>query len=341
VYLLCILLFNIGSVYGRDCKTADQYSKDNQFLKFFDECWVDTSNLRILSSAAAQLQDWFNTETYPVYIMVVMILIPYLFFTDDTANDDAARGNCIRLRGYVLLMKIGFAISIVPWLWAAFRQDRPCVCMNASGEYVPLAEDKWGMPSNPALAATVMGMHVAEAISYPLGIFFILIMSATGLLVGDYSIGQVIVAILIGIAFHFYSTRSFIYLRIVDFLVSFVVGVVILLVAKHQYPDGLNFSFSVNFLIGLTWQLYALALTFITFDFGFVKEAMRRTTRNLHEVDFLYYRSLNAPSSADEDRAQLPHETLYLTVATSVLFVVLCALRISAPYMDDLLGIAV
>jgi len=294
--------------------------------------------LKILGNAALLLQTWFNTDTYPIYIMIVIFLIPHLFFTDEIANDDAARGNCMRLRGYVLLMKIGLVITVVPWLWASFRQERPCVCKDDKGEYVPLNPNSWGMPSEGAFASSVIGLHVAEAVSFPLGIIFILIMATEGLLVGDYSIGQVIVGIAFGVAYHMYSSHTYIYFRILDLLLSVVAGVIALLVTKHQYPVGLDFSFSVEFLVGLVWQLYALSLIIVTFDFGFVKEAFRRTTRNLHEVDFLYYRSLNAPP-AGEDRAQLPHEAIFLTLVTTLLFITLCALRISTPYIDNLLSI--
>lgn len=82
-------------------------------------------------------------EMYPVYVVVVIFTISLVCFSENAGADDIAtyvvvlhqnidslwyRGNCTRLHGYAVIMRLGLVISMVPWLWASLTQERPCVC---------------------------------------------------------------------------------------------------------------------------------------------------------------------------------------------------------------------
>jgi len=145
VTLLCFHVYNVQCT--RDCKTTEDYASEAPFLQFFDECFLDTTTVNAWASIATQFQSWFNIDSYPVYIMVAIFVISLMFFSDTLSPDDAAKGNCIRLQAIVMLTRIGLVISMIPWLWAALTQERPCVCRVDSNHDYQQIFPMWGMPS--------------------------------------------------------------------------------------------------------------------------------------------------------------------------------------------------
>lgn len=334
-----VLSINVYNVSGepRDCKTTEDYSSESAFLQFFDECFLDTTSVNAWASIATQFQNWFNIEVYPVYITIVIFIITLLFFSDNISGDDAARGNCVRLQAIVMLMRTGLVISMIPWLWAALSQERPCVCrVDSNHDYTPLFTT-WGMPSGASVISTVIGLQVVQYLNIPLGVIFILLACASALVTGEYSTGQVIVGILFGVAIYVYTSRTPIFMRAADLVMTVIAGLITLYVTKSQFPAQ-DFSFAIYFLIGIAWQLYAFVLVLLTYEWDFVRMAIRRSSHNLHPVDFMYYKPLNSPPS-DQEASQYPGEATWITVATVVMFLVLCGLRISTQYLNDMLSV--
>jgi len=333
--VLSVLLLAHTVSCQRECKTTDDYDLEVPFVRFFDTCYLDTSEVNAFGSIAAQFHTWFSIELYPVYVVVAIFTITMVSFSENAGSDDVAMGNAKRLHAYVVIMRLGLVISMIPWLWAALTQERPCVCRYSPvGEYLPFIPI-WGMPSDTAFAGTVVGFHIMQSFNIPLGIIFTLLSCAATVVAGQFSIGQVIVGLLFGVAIHFYSTRTPIFARLFDFVATLIGGLVCLFVQKSHYPAQ-DFSFSVFFFIGIAWQLYGFALVLLTYEWEFVKVVIRRSTSNLHHVDFMYYKPLNSnPSDSSSSEFKYPHDTLWITIATVVLFLVLCGLKVATQYMND------
>lgn len=339
VITLSVFVNNVnGAAPGLDCQTSDAYSRESKFLRFFDECFLDTSDVNAWGSIATQFQSWFNEQSYPIYVSVIIIVITLLFFAESVSDEDAARGNCVRLQAIVMVARLGLVISMIPWLWASLSQDRPCVCKVPGTEtFVPLIPI-WGMPSGASFAGTVIAAHVSQYLNIPLGIIFGLLACASALVTGQYSTGQVVVGILFGAAIYVYTSRTPIFMRAADLIMTIIAGVIALFVTKSQYQQ-LDFSFAVLFLIGIAWQLYSLVLVLVTYDMDFIRVAIKRSSHNLHAVDFMYYKPLNSNPASHEKASQYPHEAMWITVATAVLFAVLCGLSISTQYIDSMLAV--
>lgn len=289
-----------------------------------------------MGQIAVQLQLWFNEDTYPVYILVAILVILFCMVKDSRGNDDLARYNFIRLQGILLLIRIGLAISMTPWLWAAIQQQRPCYCSIDGGPMQPLKVTWWGMPSGLTFVSSVLAAHLMTTLSIPIGIIFTLLMGATAIVSGQYSFGQSVVGIVLGFVLHVYSIRTPIFMRIVDFFLSLIGGFIALAIAMRNYRNN-DFSFAIMFLAGLAWQVYAFTLLFVAFEWGFMKKAISQALHSLHDVDFLYFRPLNShSSSSDLEPPPFNVEVYWTTFLTTVLFLVLCGLRILAPYLDNL-----
>jgi len=334
IYVVLVVLLLANTVSSdRECKTTDDYDGEAPFLRFFDACFLDTSKVNVWGNSAMQFHNWFTMEMYPIYVVVVLFTISLISFSDNAGADDIAMGNYTRLHAYVVIMRLGLVISMVPWLWAALTQERPCVCRVGQGnEYLPLIPI-WGMPSDSAFAGTVVGFHIMRSFNIPLGIIFTLLACAATVVAGQFSIGQVIVGVLFGVFIHFYTTRTPIFVRFVDFVATLIGGLVCLYVQKAHYPAQ-DFRFAVYFFVGIVWQIYGFVLMILTYEWEFVKVVIRRSTYNLHHVDFMYYKPLNSPPS-DSGEFKFRHETLWITIATVVLFVVLCGLKVATQYMND------
>eukprot|EP00026_Physarum_polycephalum_P012105 Phypoly_transcript_12378.p1 GENE.Phypoly_transcript_12378~~Phypoly_transcript_12378.p1 ORF type:complete len:357 (+),score=32.31 Phypoly_transcript_12378:60-1130(+) len=336
---LCLCIISEAKPTPPHCITNPSFNDTNKFTKFFDKCFIDSSEINILGQMAKQLQMWFNEQTYPVYIVVSLLVLLFCVVKDSRGNDDMARYNFIRLQGMFLLMRIGLAISMTPWLYSAIQQQRPCYCSVDGGSPQPLGDETWwGMPSGLAFASTVLAAHFMTTLNIPFGILCIIVMGATSIVSGQYSFGQTIVGIVFGLVLHIYSIRTPIFMRIIDFIISLVAGFIAIAFAMHKYHNN-DFSFSIAFLAGLAWQVYAFTLLFVAFEWGFMRKSMTQSVHSMHGVDFLYFRPLTSSSSAvqsiDLEAPTYSVECYWTIFLTFVLFLVLCGLRVLAPYLNN------
>lgn len=336
--IVLVLLSMIGQTVadnsGRTCETNPTYSDENMFARFFDRCYIDSTEANVLGQVAEQLQIWFKDENYPVYILVSLLVILFCVVRDSRGNDDMARYNYIRLQGILLLMRMGLAISITPWMWAAIRQERPCYCSYDGSVPLPLDNVRWwGMPSGITFTSSLVAAHFMGTISIPFGILWIIIMGGASIASGQFSFGQSIVGVVLGLVLHLYSIRTPLYMRIVDFFISLVAGFIAIALAMKAFTSS-DFSFAIYFLIGLAWQVYAFTLQFVSFEWGFMKRALTLPLHTLHDVDFMYFRPLNSPTT-DSEPPSFKTECFWTVLLTAMLFVVLCGLHVLAPRLND------
>lgn len=101
----------------------------------------------------------------------------------------------------LLLIRVGFAISISPWLASLIKQQRPCYCSEGNTQYL-LHQRKtinhwiddgktynfyvagWGMPAGITFTSTLIAMHFIESLSIPIGVLWIIIMWAASIASG-------------------------------------------------------------------------------------------------------------------------------------------------------------
>jgi len=325
----------------------------NSFVDFFNDCTVDTTEWNVVASSAQQLLDWFFPTTFPVYIVILIFFLPHAFGSNSPDSEHAARGSSIKLHLLLLLLRISFIVSVVPWMWAAIRQDRACKCReNNTQPYLP-PFSPWGMPSVESAVSTVVGLHIAQYVNLPLGILFTVFLVPAGIPIGHYSFGQVLVGFVLGLVVHIYSIRTPLLMRIVDMILSLIAGLVVLYYMKN-HTEYVDFTFSVMFLEGIVWQFYTLIIIVVVFDVEFIKLILKKSTHAVHIVDFLYYQPVNdyrpltnaAASSTPNvgvggagPWSRHPHEGKWVGFYTIILFVLLCGLKILTPYMNQALSI--
>jgi len=335
-YFIFVFAVLISISAALDCKTNPSFEDKNKAELFFDQCFLDTTHANVFGQSAKQLQTWFNESTYPIYILVSLMVLLFCVIKEIRGNTDIARYNFIRLQGLLLLIRVGLAISITPWMVSAIRQQRPCFCSYDDGKTYNLYIQGWGMPAGITFASTIVAMHFIEALSIPIGIIWMLIMWAVSIASGQYSFGQGMVGIVLGVVLHFYSTRTPMFLRIIDFFITLIAGFTIIFLAMKDYPL-MDFSFAANFLVGLCWQIYAFIMLWVAFESDFMKKALRKSVHTLHDVDFLYFRPLTSHVSVDADDAPpFSTEAIWTVVITSILFIVLCGLQVLAPFLNDI-----
>jgi len=131
----------------------------------------------------------------------------------------------------------------------------------------------WCMPSEEVLMGTVLIMHLLERFSIFVGIPALLLLPSTAILAGESSVGQMITALAIGILYHFYSTRTPLILRSIDFVVTLVGGIIALFVTKNFYST-VDFSYTMYFWEGLIYQLFCILMLVLCFSMAFMKRIM-------------------------------------------------------------------
>eukprot|EP01112_Ceratiomyxa_fruticulosa_P015997 TRINITY_DN4797_c0_g1_i1.p1 TRINITY_DN4797_c0_g1~~TRINITY_DN4797_c0_g1_i1.p1 ORF type:complete len:367 (-),score=42.77 TRINITY_DN4797_c0_g1_i1:95-1195(-) len=359
--LFCVSFVSfLHTTWGLNCiQNPAMMNSTNPFVELWNLCMADPFETNIWSSIGFQLQQWFSTDTYPLYIVTILFFMPFTFWRNSNDSDYVSRGNSIRLHLLFLLMRIGLVMSTIPWLWAAVREARPCLCYDAvSNKYIiPNQDSQWGMPSGQVAMSTLIGLHLAQFVSVPAGLVFTVGMIPVGLPTADHSLGQIIVGFVFGIIVHVYSTRTPLLLRFFDMIAALIAGLVCFFVVKDQnkYDD---FSFSTTFLEGIAWQLYTMIILAVIFDTEFIRLILKKSFVAVHIVDFLYYQPVQdpdnsiklfssskglstsqGPSSSEGPYLQFPSEFKWLTFYTIILLIILCGLRIMTPYLDGALAL--
>ena len=131
------------------------------------------------------------------------------------------------------------------------------------------------------------------AVSLLVGFALPVVLGAAAVLVGAASLGQVLVAITIGVVLHLYQTRTPGFLRVFECLLSLAGALTAAFVRKQKTPstDLTNMS---EYFASLAWQIAGLVLPLLWFDWALAKETLRKSVSALHQVDFLFYIPLNS-----------------------------------------------
>jgi len=162
--------------------------------------------------------------------------------------------NFLHRLGYSLLLSLAFFVI--------FKQKRPCSCPNEGA--MRSIGSKYGMPSSESLTAGLFGSLIIDHAPYcwPIitrivGVVLIFWASGSVLVVGQNSMGQVIVGVLMGIILYFYSTRVPQCMIFVDAALESIAAIIAVRLDDTHYnpndPDNLN-----------AWLFWGLGVEFFT-----------------------------------------------------------------------------
>jgi len=343
--VLLVLLIIDQSVASTDtCVSNPRNDISSDAVKIFNGCYKDNTPDNVPYYMAQQVNTWFSLDLYLQYLLLILFVIPYIAFSEDTDGErettmeSSARANRARLSTVFLMFRVDLAYSMNFWLKTTIKQERPCVCefegMPFTAYVLGSENGIWGMPSGDTTAASVIGFAMIESLNPLLGFVLMALVGAARVLVGVHSIGQVLAAVGVGLAIHFYGTRTPNYFRVLDVLLNLIAGLVVFFVTKHDHPDY-DLTFSVYFLNGFIWQIFAFIMMFVMYDIKFIKSIIRKAPAQMDIPDFLYYLPLNQPVTTLNP--QNMHEGKWMLFWVAMLFLSLGGLQILAPHLNSIL----
>jgi hypothetical protein len=251
-----------------------------------------------------------------------------------TLTDTKRRSSCIGWR---------LRLRLCVWLQPVIQQAH-AVCLRR--KRVAHAAITTRMPDADSAALMMLSAFIIEHLSVPIGILLPLLFAAAQVITGFYSIGQVVTGLAIGGVMHLLQTRTPGFVRIVEFALS-LIGSVVAFVLVKRFDATVDVSQGALAFSGALWQLAALLMPVIWFDWSLVKEALRKAPSTLHPVDFLYYVPLLEASvqfnltEPEQDLAgnskllRKERRLLQTTLLLSALMILLAGVRVAQPHLND------
>jgi hypothetical protein len=284
-----------------NCSTAVELASNSSFVAFFNGCHRDPLlSVGAFGFVGNELRAWFAAPTLLLAASLAIVLLPFFQLPtrlNASPSDTLSRLHFSRFHAAQLLYRIAFAYSLASWLQVAVQQPSPCVCTDSlSTNPVPQLPHN-GMPDADSAALMVAAAFVAEHVSLPLGLVVPLLFGAAQVVTGFYSVGQALTGLAMGGLLHLLQTRTPGFVRVIEFSLS-LIGSVVAFVLIKRYSSWSDISPGAAALSGALWQLAALLLPLIWFDWTLVKETLRKSPHTLHPVDFLYYVPLLNSSAA-------------------------------------------
>lgn len=285
--------FAIGSGHA-NCSTAAAMQSNSSFVAFFNGCHRDPLlSVGVFGFLGSELRAWFTAHTLLLAVALAIVLLPFFQLParlNGSPSDTLSRLHFSRFHAAQLLYRVAFGFSLASWLQVAVQQPSPCVCGDdaaGSPNAAPLLPHN-GMPDADSCALMVAAAFVIENVSAPLGVVVPLLFGAAQVITGFYSVGQALTGLAMGGVLHLLQTRTPGFVRVIEFSLS-LIGSVVAFVLIKRYSSWSDISPGAAALGGALWQLAALLLPLIWFDWTLVKETLRKSPHTLHPVDFLYY----------------------------------------------------
>jgi hypothetical protein len=303
-----LVSFSVGNG-NVTCVTTPSLATNNSFVDFFNACHRDpVLSVGPFGYVGNELRAWFTAHNLLLAVTLAIVLLPFMQLParlNGPASDALSRLHFSRFHAAQLLYRIAFAFSLSAWLQVVVQQPSPCVCTEALStngvDPAPATEPLLahnGMPDGNTAALVVVAGFLVENVSIPLGIVLALLFGAAQVLTGLYSVGQVLTGVAIGALLHLLQTRTPGVVRVIEFSLSLTGTIVAFVLVKRYNGAKSDISPGSVALAGALWQLTALLMPLIWFDWTLVKETLRKAPATLHPVDFLYYVPLLSSSSA-------------------------------------------
>lgn len=330
--------------------TSNPLVDTNATMAFMNACQRDPwLSVGLAGFLGAELRTWFLAHNLLLAVLLATTLLPYFQLSAAAARHAAAppsetlaRLHFDRFQASQLLYRVAFALALCLWLQPVIQQPTPCVCANSVA--VPTAA--FGMPDADSAALMVLSAFLIEHLSIPIGILLPLLFAAAQVITGFASIGQVLTGLAIGGVLHLLQTRTPGFVRVIEFSLS-LVGTIVAFVLVKRYDASIDVSAGAVALAGALWQLAALLMPVIWFDFSLVKETLRKAPATLHPVDFLYYVPLLEASvqfnltEPEPDMAgnskllRKERRLLQTTLLVCGLMLLLGGVRVAGPHLND------
>jgi hypothetical protein len=333
-----------------NCTTNPLSDTSSPAVAFFNDCKRDPwLGVGLGGYIGAELRTWFVAHNVLLAVLLSTLLLPYFQLSAAAArlaaapaSETLARLHFDRFQASQLLYRVAFVFALCVWLQPVIQQAPPCVCdENASPTL-----NHHAMPDADSAALMMLSAFLIEHLSVPIGILLPLLFAAAQVITGFYSIGQVVTGLAIGCVMHLLQTRTPGFVRIVEFALS-LIGSVVAFVLVKRFDATVDVSQGALAFSGALWQLAALLMPVIWFDWSLVKEALRKAPSTLHPVDFLYYVPLLEASvqfnltEPEQDLAgnskllRKERRLLQTTLLLSALMILLAGVRVAQPHLND------
>eukprot|EP01114_Cavostelium_apophysatum_P010645 TRINITY_DN2463_c0_g2_i3.p1 TRINITY_DN2463_c0_g2~~TRINITY_DN2463_c0_g2_i3.p1 ORF type:complete len:348 (+),score=51.41 TRINITY_DN2463_c0_g2_i3:816-1859(+) len=335
---LVVLCAFVAAVAAVDpCSTVVNNTSPNKFFNAMNACYRDNTPYQIPSRIAYQVMEWLSPTFLLQVVLLVVLVLPGLCHFDDnessSKSDASALSSRTRLGLINLLFRLGLGLSVASWLSVSIRQLAPCICSDSLIPYVNYRY--YGMPATGSLVSTILGLHMLEMVSIPFGIAIPLLFAGAEVCLGFNSVGQVLSGLALGIVLHFYGSRTPFFLRFVDVILNLIAGfTAFFMIIPDQVAANPLADFgaiTIDFYVGVVYQIFAIALVFALFDWIFIRSIFRKSSFALEIPDFLYYVPLNEETHAREPHAS--NESVIKYVMVPILFMVLAALNLAEDYL--------
>ncbi|KAL0488516.1 hypothetical protein AKO1_015725 [Acrasis kona] len=311
-----LLLFTILSFVYCDYSNNDYYYnhtivRDNDNLKntsafqqFMNGCHFDPTKTFVMYRIGIIVLDWFTATRICQAVFVFLVSLPFVFsiYGPETnlTTELVAKYAHFLLHGTSFLLRISLAMTLYPWLNAAFKQTSPCTVeifnFDRSIQRTFNLGTTFAMPSANSITAALVGLQFAEFFSVIPGVMVMVLVPSSCVFVGINSVGQVISGFFIGFVIHFYHSRTPFWLRLIEFVVALFCGLLTLPLVKHFNLQTPFVSFGIDFFKAIVWQLFCFSLLFVLFSFGFLKIIIRKVIHHMESEDIQYLHMRLLPS---------------------------------------------
>ncbi|KAF0973915.1 hypothetical protein FDP41_007302 [Naegleria fowleri] len=275
--------------------------------------YIPSNTKQALYRLSQYVLQWFDMFRFVnPFLFALCFLLPFLLSVYDEDHYTEELGSNFAyyvLQTLALFFRLAIVQSFNMVLLLAIRQPCPCSCrfvgygnlhqggdidsQSVNGFFSVMQEPfspsnvtagttfilgnslGWCMPNEEVLMGIVLIMHVLERYSVFVGLPALIILPCTAILAGESSVGQMLTSLAIGIIYHFYSTRTPLVLRSIDFVITLFGGIIALFVTKHFYPE-VDFAYTTLFWEGLIYQIFSVLMLFLCFSMAFLKRMMLR-----------------------------------------------------------------
>lgn len=237
---------------------------------FLNACHAQDPGFAVV--VANYIMQWVNPRTLAITTLSMILILPVLTMSGKSSTKlqlEEIANECVSMRWKLLnfLHRLCYSLVLDVALYAAFRQSRPCKCLqNGSLSHIGSI---YGMPSGDAMAGALFGAYLFEAAPFSawgsriVAVISVFLVCFERVVLGYHSIGQVTVGASLGIILHIYSTRAPQFMIFVDAVVQLVLGAILLPLdpALVYKPHDTNNLMSW-FLWGVSFQVFVVMMIF-------------------------------------------------------------------------------
>ncbi|EKX42266.1 hypothetical protein GUITHDRAFT_164206, partial [Guillardia theta CCMP2712] len=217
------------------------------------------------------IQPFVNPRGIAVTVTTLLLALPVVVRYSRSISISPASYFAVKISLLHFLYRCCYSLVLDVALYTVFRQSRPCTC-SYNDEKARRIGSVYGMPSGDSMMGALVGAFIWDSSSSfemtATGAFVTMAVMCERMSWGFHSLGQTMAGSALGIALHYWSTRTPLYFTILESIFIVPGGFVLLMLdparAEWSVPSVLQPGFQDNLLAwycwGVAFQLFSAVL---------------------------------------------------------------------------------